>query len=267
MVWGRGGSGRRHAPALDHISPGGSLQVAPHHAPEARTSRFPETRLSLLDALGGADADRRAGAADLLVRAYRLPVLVVIRHRWPDAEAEDLVQEFFATALRKEWFARFDPTRGRFRTFLRVAAARFVANRRQAEGRLKRGGGTTTVPLDELHDADPAADLEGAFRREWVRSVFALAVEALRAEAVRRDRTLHFTLFDAYDLADLPEGERPTYAALGAAHGLGDSQVINHLAWARRRFRHHVLDTLRDLAGSDAEYRDDVRDLLGIDPP
>jgi len=43
--------------------------------------------------------------------------------------------------------------------------------------------------------------------------------------------------------------------------------VINHLAWARRRFRHHVLATLRSLAGSEAEYREDVRDLLGIEPP
>jgi hypothetical protein len=43
--------------------------------------------------------------------------------------------------------------------------------------------------------------------------------------------------------------------------------VINHLAWARRRFRSHVLDVVRRLAGSDAEYREDVRDLLGIEAP
>jgi hypothetical protein len=41
--------------------------------------------------------------------------------------------------------------------------------------------------------------------------------------------------------------------------------VTNHLAWARRAFRRHVLDVLRSLAGSDAEFREDARELLGVD--
>jgi hypothetical protein len=44
------------------------------------------------------------------------------------------------------------------------------------------------------------------------------------------------------------------------------TQVTNYLAAARRQFRQIVLKSLRDQAGSEAEYRADARDLLGLDP-
>ncbi|MCA9762681.1 MAG: sigma-70 family RNA polymerase sigma factor [Gemmatimonadetes bacterium] len=229
---------------------------------------FPDTHLSVVQALGGADPDVRARAAELVARAYRAPLLSVLQWRWnlEPADAEDLVQEFLATAFQKEWLARFDPARGRFRTFLRVAADRFAANQRQAERRLKRGGDAATVGLDVVTVAgsDGDAEAERRFREEWVRSVLALAVERLETESRERGRAVHFALFTAYDLAEEP---RPTYRELGLRHALGESQVINHLAWARRRFRAHALDVLRTLAGSEQEYRDDVQDLLGITAP
>ncbi|MBK7596012.1 MAG: sigma-70 family RNA polymerase sigma factor [Gemmatimonadetes bacterium] len=236
-----------------------------------RTPRFPETRLSLLTALASTDPDRRHAAADLLYRAYRAPVLDIFRWRWHlgDADAEDAVQEFFATALDKGWLERFDPERARFRTFLRLCADRFAAHQVEAGGRQKRGGGMTPLAFDDVaHELviqdDPA---DARFRAEWVRSVLSLAVDALTAEAGAQGRHLHLILFRAYDLADVTEQQRPSYAELAATHQLTDSEVINHLAWARRRFRVHVLEVVRQLAGSDQEYREDVRDLLGIDPP
>lgn len=217
-----------------------------------------------------ADAGRRREAGDLLARAYWGPVRETLRVRWrlEPADADDLTQEFFATALEKRWLDRFDPARGRFRTFLRVCADRFAANAHQAAGRARRGGGVSELSLDDALVGDAAAaDPDELFRAEWVRGVFALALDALRKEAAGRGRGIHLALFEAYDVADVPDDARPTYASLAAQHGLGDTQVINHLAWARRRFRVHVLEVVRRLAGSDAEYRDDVRELLGIGPP
>lgn len=231
-------------------------------------TRFPDTRVSVLEALAAAEPERRRDAADLLIRAYRGPVLELLRWRWrlDPADAEDLTQDFFAAAIDKAWLTRFDPARGRFRTFLRVCAERFAANREQAARRQKRGGGAAVLPLDEVTEWAGAVDPESdaRFRAEWVRSIFGLAIAALRDEARARGREVHCAIFEAYDVDD---GERPTYAALAARHGLTESQVINHLAWARRRFRAHVLDCVRRLAGSEAEYREDVRELLGIDAP
>ncbi|MGE0552532.1 MAG: RNA polymerase sigma factor [Gemmatimonadales bacterium] len=236
----------------------------------ARGGGFPETRPSVLAALAGRDGEQRREAGDLLCRAYRAPVVALVRHRWPgkEADAEDVTHDFFATLLEKDWLARFDPNKGRFRTFLRVCAERFAANWHQAAGRLKRGGGLVEVPLDlvaELVSAE-ADDDDRRFRDAWVNSVFGLAVEGLRAEAATRGRERHFAIFERYDLADHPAGERPTYRRLAEEHGLSEGEVVNHLAWARRRFRAQVLETLRRLAGSDEEYREDVRELLGVDP-
>lgn len=255
---------RRSGPGAqprDSVSSGTQAQDLP-------TSRFPDTRHSVVRALAGDDADRRREAGELLARAYRAPVVALFQWRrgLEAPDAEDLAQGFFLAAFSKEWFARYDPARGRFRTFLRTCADRFAANAAVAEGRDKRGGGRAHLSLDRIAEAagDGDADAEARFRAEWVRSILALALDALGEEAIQRDRGTHLALFREYDLVD---GPRPGYAELGRRHGLGDSQVINHLAWARRRFRHHVLDVVRRLAGSEAEYREDVRELLGIEAP
>ncbi len=232
------------------------------------TSRFPDTRHSVVQALAGDDPDLRRDAGELLARAYRAPVVALFRWRrgLEEADAEDLAQGFFLAAFEKGWLARYDPARGRFRAYLRTCADRFAANAALADRREKRGGGRAHLPLDAIADLpdDGDADAEARFRHDWVRSILALAVEALGNEARDGGRLTHLALFVEHDLVD---DARPSYADLGRRHGLGDSQVINHLAWARRRFRHHVLEVLRRLAGSEAEYREDVRDLLGVEAP
>jgi hypothetical protein len=42
------------------------------------------------------------------------------------------------------------------------------------------------------------------------------------------------------------------------------TQVTNYLAWARRRLRAHVLDVLRAQCGSEDEFREEARALLGV---
>ena len=65
--------------------------------------------------------------------------------------------------------------------------------RMKRPGRLKRGGGATTVPLDfttaegEVREIALAADvdLDAWFQHEFVRALFARAVDALRADYLR----------------------------------------------------------------------------------
>ncbi|HWN41405.1 MAG TPA: hypothetical protein VNW71_04255, partial [Thermoanaerobaculia bacterium] len=68
--------------------------------------------------------------------------------------------------------------------------------------------------------------------------------------------------FERYDL----EEDRPTYARLAEELGITAVQVTNDLAAARRDFRRLVLDELRALTGSEAEFRAEARDILGVDP-
>lgn len=227
---------------------------------------FPATRPSVIEALREDDGERRRTAQELLVRAYWQPVAAALQFRWQldAADVEDLTQEFFMEALARNWLASFDPNRARFRTFLRMCVDRFVANAIQSRRRLKRGGGATVLSLDDAPPLAVGDDPDARFRDEWVRSIFAMSLDALRRECEALGKKTHYAVFVSYDVTDAPEGMRPSYRDLAERHALPETTITNHLAWARRAYRRHVLDALRALAGSDAEFREDARELLGV---
>jgi hypothetical protein len=110
--------------------------------------------------------------------------------------------------------------------------------------------------------------MEEYFHREWVRSVFGMAVDMLRRQAEAKGRGVAFEVFRRYDLEEPGEGApRPTYAELGRALGLPATQVTNHLAAMRREFRRLVLDALREQCATDGEFRAEARALLGVEAP
>jgi RNA polymerase sigma factor (sigma-70 family) len=238
--------------------------------------RFPLTRHSLVVAARAGDAAARRRAHDVVIRAYWKPVYKYIRIRWnaENEDAKDLTQGFFLHAIDAAFFERYNPARARFRTYLRRCLDGFISNARRDASRLKRGGGARHLPLDfetaegELRhlavtgDADP----EQLFRKEWIRAHFSLAVEALREECAGTGRELQFEVFDRYDVTGPSTGDRPRYADLAVELGIPVTQVTNHLARARHRFRTILLEHLRETSGSEAEYRENARDLLGVDP-
>lgn len=235
--------------------------------------RFPATRRSILLAARDADPEVRRRALDTLIASYWKPVYKYLRvqHRAQGEEARDLTQAFFTQVLEKGTFDRYEPSRARFRTFLRLCLDGYVANERKAERRLKRGGGVAPLPLDfegaedELarSPAAPGLTPEEYFHREWVRGLFARAVERLREACAARP--VRFAVFERYDLEE--PSERPTYARMAEELGTTAVQVNNELVAARRDFRRLVLEELRGLTGSEAEYRAEARDILGVDPP
>jgi RNA polymerase sigma factor (sigma-70 family) len=196
-----------------------------------------------------------------------------LRLRWnlSPQDSEDATQSFFARAHERDYFTRFDPSRARFRTFLRTCVDAFAANERQAAQRLKRGGGAEHVSLDyataeaELAGAAAPDDYERFFAREWVRAIFAAALEELRAQCERDGRHAHFAIFSRYDLAEGDQARSVSYATLADELGLTNSQVTNYLALTRRQFRTIVLEKVRALTATDAEFRDEVRGLFGFD--
>jgi len=208
----------------------------------------------------------RARAVDLVVSAYRAPVVAVLRRQWSLdlADAEDLAHDFFAHALEREWLSRYDRTRGRFRTFLRSCLQDFATTAHEAANRLKRGGHLIAVPLEESTATVTEADVDRLFEQEWVRSVLTLSLERLSAQCAAAGRQATYDVFVAHDVegADDP----PRYSDLAARFGIPVTQVANYLHWARGRFRGHVLDTLRALTASDSEFRDEARALLGREP-
>jgi DNA-directed RNA polymerase specialized sigma24 family protein len=238
----------------------------------AGPNAFPPTRLSVIERIRAADADVRREAFGDIVDAYWRPVYTHLRLTWRLApeDAQDLTQGFFTGAFEKTWLEAYDASRARFRTFVRVCADRYVMNWKQAATRLKRGGEAVQAGLDfeaaerALHRraASAPGNPDEVFRQEFIRAVFAKALAAVRADCEARGRPADYAMFERYDV-DPADGV--SYARLAAEFGLTVAQVTNRLAQVRRSFRERALEALRALSGSDAHYREEAREVFGLE--
>ncbi len=236
---------------------------------------FPLTRNSAILALKQSDPNSRRAALNQIIALYWPPVYRYLRLRWnKDSDtAADLTQGFFLTALEKEFLADFDPQKARFRTFIRLCLDRYVAKQIESATRQKRGGDLEHLSLDfaaierDLARSSAAHSLtpEELFDQEWIRNLFSSAVEKLKLDCERSGKSIHFAIFERYDLQSLDSDEKSSYQELADRHSITVETVTNYLSAARRDFRKIVLELLRDLCGSDEEYRNEVRSILGIE--
>lgn len=221
---------------------------------------FPATRLSVLIDARASDPVLRARSLEILAHGYWTPVYKHVRLRWrkAESEAEELTQGFFAAAIERDFFGSYDAAKGRFRTFVRVCADRFIADDQKAERRQKRGGGIRPVSFDagaaeaELALVAPDADPEVVFEREFKKNLFKLALISLRAELTAKGQLRHLEVFERYDLP--ADDERPSYDKLAKDLGVKVTDVTYSLSYARSAFRRHVRERLRELTVSDEEY-------------
>ncbi len=239
--------------------------------------QFPLTRISVINAARSEDRGESERALESLAISYWKPVYKYIRLRWnrPAEDAQDLTQGLFVELLERELLARYDPQKSRLRTYLRLCVDSFVMNQDKAAHRLKRGGLATPVALD-FADAEGELDsaaidvaslaspvsLDEFFEKEWIRSLFTLAVQDLRTLCETRGRSMAFALFEAYDLDD---ADNLSYDALAAKHHVAVTHVTNALGWARREFRTIALARLRETCGSDDEFRREALATFGKD--
>jgi RNA polymerase sigma factor (sigma-70 family) len=193
-----------------------------------------------------------------VIAVYWKPVYRFLRLKFSknNEDAKDLTQAFFTTALQRDFFARFDPGKASFRTYLRMAVERFAANQYAAEHRQKRGGQFKFETTGE--QAVAVESPEEAFEREWQRQLFALAIEDLKAHCEGAGKQLQFRIFEEYDLTD---SARPSYKELAERHGIAETSVTNHLAWARRMVHGFVTERLRGTTAGAKELREEMRRL------
>ncbi len=241
----------------------------------AAADRFPQTRHSIVAAVQSSNPAEKSHAIEAITAAYWKPIYKHLRLRWElnSADAQDLTQEFFARLIERDFLSGYDASKGRLRTFLRTCADRLFQNQKRDAHRLKRGGDSPHVELDfetaerelvqtSLSSAD---SLEQFFEREWVRSLFELALERLRRKYRNANKTLHLALFEAHDLGE-DDSRRPTYVESAQRFHLSTSDVTNYLASVRRDFRLCVIDQLRDMTASEEEFQSEARQLLGVTP-
>jgi RNA polymerase sigma-70 factor (ECF subfamily) len=236
---------------------------------ETSDARFPTTRWSQVLAAGGRSAPEAGAALAELCAAYWYPVYALIRRRGHDPDtAADLTQDYFARLLEKKTLAAADPDRGRFRAFLRTDCGFFLADARDREARLKRGGGRAAISIDARdaegrYRVEPADGLtpERLFDRAWAMALLDRALNDVGRHYAATGRAALFERLRPY-LTD--NAAAPPHEESGRALGMtaGAVQVAVHRVRARfsAALRARIAATLD--APTPADVDEEVRDLF-----
>jgi RNA polymerase sigma-70 factor (ECF subfamily) len=230
----------------------------------AGSPRFATTRWSIVVAAGAGEDTAGRAALESLCTAYWYPLYAFERRGGtPAADAQDLVQGFFAELLEKDYLRQADRERGRFRTFLLAAFRHFASKAREKARALKRGGGRKALPLD-FEDGENRYLHEPADERTPER-IWALT---LLDETLDRLRTEH----DVAGRADLFEALRGTlgsagaaaepYAALGARLAMSEGAVKVAVHRLRKRYREVLRALIAETVAEPADVDDEIRHLL-----
>jgi len=244
------------------------MNPVPNVTPGHTGAVFATTRWTLVfDAGTGGDAVQRDALAGLC-QAYWPPVYAYLRRFGAGpADAQDLTQEFFSRLLAREFFARAERERGRFRTFLLCSLKNFLHDEHLRAHAQKRGGGKV-VSLDELlaeqsYQAEPVetATAETLFERKWALTLLEGVLAKLEAEFNQAARPGLFAEL-RQRLWGGTRGE-PAHE-LATRFGLTESAVHVMMHRLRARFRELLRAEIAELVHSPAEIDDEIAHLIRV---
>jgi RNA polymerase sigma-70 factor (ECF subfamily) len=238
-------------------------------APVPISSAWPTTLWSVILLAQGASSPETAEALATLCRAYWYPLYVYIRKQVGSAEqAEDLTQSFFARLLEKNLFAAADLARGKFRAFLLASCKNFLANARDHEQALKRGGGRTILSLDlpaaeDRYAHEPVDSLtpERLFQRRWALTLLDHVLQRLRREYLDAGKG---SLYPHLQSALLGEHSALSYGAIGQAVGLSEDAVKKAAQRMRERYREILREEIAATVDGEEAVEEEIRELLAV---
>lgn len=187
---GRPGGGRvTYTMAASHPHPAGAelRPTSPYGLLEATIS-------TTVRAAGESGTPEAASAVETLCGAYCYPTYAPLRHRgYPHADAEDLNQEFFARLISHYSLKAAAPEGGRFRSILLACLNHLLINDWDKSQALKRGGGTVSIPWDEIGNREryvaestSSASPELVYERAWATTLVRGVQDGLRHKFARK---------------------------------------------------------------------------------
>ena len=197
--------------------------------------------------------------------AYWPPLYSFLRHRGhPSADAQDLVQGFFANLLEQHTLTRADQQKGRLRTFLLTSLQNFLFNEYDRVRALKRGGGRQIVSIEEHLPEAEAAMLAtshlsdaGCYDLVWASNIVTRAWQRLQNEFVAEGKAESLE-----ELRPFVAGGSitpPNQEEAAARLGVPIATLRTWLSRLRQRFREslraEVASTVSDSADVDGELR------------
>jgi RNA polymerase sigma factor (sigma-70 family) len=239
-----------------------------------RSDFFPSTHWSAVLAAGRSQDEpmvAQAALADLCQTDWP-PLYSFVRSRgYSVDDAQDLTQDFFPYLIERKIYARVDPQKGRFRSFLLASIKNFLGHAAERERTLKRGGGIIFVPFHEerIKDAESFFQIhrvtsseDGLFNRTWAEALLAVGLERLSADYKGESRE---KLFHELSVFLTSSAERlPSYAELAARLGITKSTLRSHVTRLRARYREILRAEVRQTVDTEAEVEDELHELLRV---
>ncbi len=229
---------------------------------------FATTHWTVVLAAGQRHTPQSDGALGELCRTYWFPLYAYVRRRGCNKEdAEDLVQEFFARFLEKNYLSGLSAERGRFRAFLLASLKHFLANEWDKSQAQKRGGGVTPLSLDwQTADTkfrvaatnEPSPDK--AFDREWALALLAKVIERLQKECEADGKAKLFEQLKSFLMAGKNEtAQSETARVLDMEEGA--VRVAIHRL--RKRYRLLLRDEISQTLTDESQVDEEMRALFG----
>ncbi len=235
----------------------------------AAPAAFVTTHWSVVLAARNKSSPDSAAALEALCRTYWYPLYAFVRRQGHSpSDAEDLTQEFFARLLAKGYLQAADRDKGRFRTFLRVALKRFLANEWKRAHRLKRGAGIPAVPFDitsgeQRYQAENPVSLapDRLYEQRWARVLLDQALSRLRSAYVSAGKSLEFE-----QLKGALTAERGSidYSQLAHALALNEGAVRVAVHRLRKQFRQLFRATVAETVSKPEEVDEELRYLAKL---
>jgi RNA polymerase sigma-70 factor (ECF subfamily) len=230
---------------------------------------FATTHWSVVLTAGGNDSPEASQALERLCHAYWYPLYAYVRRKGHSPhDAQDLVQEFFAHFLERNYLQHADRNRGRFRSFLLTSLQRFLINEWHKSKRQKRGGSEASFSLDEARAesrlaGEPATEQppDSLYDRGWAVVLLERALTALRSEFMQAGKRELFERLKVYVW-----GERNTLPYATMAEQLGMSETAVKVAVHRLRLRYGELlrAEIAQTVATPAEIEEELRYLVSV---
>jgi RNA polymerase sigma factor (sigma-70 family) len=213
---------------------------------------------------GKTQADESARRAlSIFSEAYWPPLYTFVRRRgYSPADAQDVVQGFFAHLVEQNALSKADQEKGRLRTFLLTSLQNYMRDEHGRAQALKRGGGQTAISLDQRTAEAEAAlssslhlDDQRSFDLTWASSIVRRTWEQLQKSLSAEGKAEW--LNELKPFVDGGGAAPPNQQEVAARLGVPIATLRTWLARLRHRYREilraEVASTVSDAASVDQE--------------
>ena len=209
-----------------------------------------------------------------LCRDYWPPLYSFVRRRgYSPADAQDLVQGFFAYLLQIKAYAHTNRRKGKFRSFLLASLKHYIADVLDRARALKRGGDYEFVLLDEkIHAVETLyareyrcggimLDEEQQYEQTWATALVARALERIEAEFGNGQKKRLFSALKPFLIGGVA---LPSQGEVARRLDMPVETLRSHLSRLRARYRELLREEVARTIGVGEDVDEELHYLCRI---